>query len=201
MRPGLNSRIFATSGHPAWLREAMVADIASELASRDPSGLSAVEISGAPETSWQGLGWGSFTALDYPEFDLCHPRTSLPGPFDVVLCDQVLEHVVDPLAAVDTLRRLCKPTGCVLVSTPFLIRLHDHPGDYWRFTPDGLRLLLQARGLEPLWVRSWGNRRAIVSNFDRWTSRLPWQTMRNEDDLPVVVWSIACPADRGEQDG
>jgi SAM-dependent methyltransferase len=150
--------------------------------------LHVVEISGA---NWAHLPWAGHTNLAFPEFDLCAPPSDMPGSFDLVICEQVLEHVLDPLTAVRTLRRLCKPGGHVYVATPFLVRLHDHPGDYWRFTPDGLRHLLTSQGLEPLWVRSWGNRRVIVANFDRWAARLPWQTLRNESDLPAVVWALA----------
>lgn len=29
---------------------------------------------------------------------------------------------------------------------------------------------------------------------DRWVSRFPWQSLRNEPQLPVVVWSLARPS-------
>jgi len=148
-----------------------------------------VEVSGG---TWPELPWRSYRQLGFPEFDLCAPPDPLPGTFDLVICEQVLEHVVDPLTAVTTLRRLCRPDGHVLVSTPFLVRLHDYPGDYWRFTPDGLRQLLVSRGLEPLWVRSWGNRDVIVASFDQWVRRWgSWQSIRNESHLPVMVWALA----------
>lgn len=152
--------------------------------------LDVVEISGE---FWGDEPWRSHTNLDFPEFDLCAPPEELPGPFDLVICEQVLEHVIDPITAVRTLRRLCRPGGHVLVSTPFLVPIHGAPGDYWRFTPDGLGRLLRTQGLEPLWVRSWGNRKVIKANFDRWVSRFPWQSLRNEPRLPVVVWALARP--------
>ena len=37
----------------------------------------------------------------YPRFDLCAPLAERRR-FDVVLCEQVLEHVVDPCAAAET---------------------------------------------------------------------------------------------------
>ena len=56
-----------------------------------------------------------------------------------MICEQVLEHVVDPWAAAANLRGLCAPGGHVIVSTPFLIKVHELPSygmhDYWRFTP------------------------------------------------------------------
>jgi SAM-dependent methyltransferase len=168
----------------------MVLDTQRAFQSLGPERLDAVEISG---DAWHHLPWRSLTQLEFPQFSLCAPPDRLPGPFDLVICEQVLEHVLDPLTAVDTLRRMCKPDGHVYVSTPFLVRLHDHPGDYWRFTPAGLAQLLTSRGLMPLWVRSWGNRQVIVANFDRWVARPRWRGLENEPHLPAVVWALARP--------
>jgi SAM-dependent methyltransferase len=176
---------------PHWIREVMVTDTRRELEALNPAGLHVCEVSGHV---WTDLPWGRRTQLDYPDFDLCAPPDELPGPFDLVICEQVLEHVLDPVAAVRTLRRLCKPGGHVYVSTPFLVRLHDCPGDYWRFTPDGMAHLLRSQGLDPVWVRSWGNRQALKANLRRWVSRFPWQSLRNDPDLPIVVWSLSRPA-------
>ena len=174
-----------------WLRAVMLPDTRAAFEGLDPPSLHVVEVSGE---LWTGMPWASHTQLGFPGFDLCRPPEPLPGPFDLVICEQVLEHVPDPLTAVRTLRRLCRPDGHVYVSTPFLVRLHDWPGDYWRFTPDGLALLLRSQGLEPLWVRSWGNREVALANFDHWVPRLAGQSLRNEPQLPVSVWALARPA-------
>jgi hypothetical protein len=113
-----------------------------------------------------------------------------------VICEQVLEHVIDPWRAAGNLQRMCRPGGLVLVNMPFLIRIHDHPGDYWRFTPDALRFLLTAVGLDVQWVRSWGNRSCVRANFDVWRRYRPWHSLRNEDPLPVVVWRLPVDAVR-----
>jgi hypothetical protein len=64
-----------------------------------------------------------------------------------------------------------------------------------------MALLLRSQGLEPLWVRSWGNRSAIVANFDRWVPRLPWQSLADEPHLPASVWALAQPARTSEAAG
>lgn len=186
----LLSRRRATSGPQQWLRATVTPDTQRTFESLGPSNLDAVEISGA---NWTDMPWRSHRSLDFPMFDLCAPPEQLPGPFDLVICEQVLEHVRDPLTAVRTLRGLCKPDGHVFIATPFLVRLHGHPEDFWRFTPTGIDQLLRSQGMRPLWVRSWGNRRVVVANFDRWVIRMPWQTLRNEPELPVVVWALAVP--------
>ena len=87
-----------------------------------------------------------------------------PERYDVVICEQVLEHVVDPFLAAEHLFELCKPGGHAIVSTPFLIKQHELPlyglRDFWRFTPRGLRTLLERAGFEVDTVASWGNRSA-----------------------------------------
>jgi Methyltransferase domain len=112
-----------------------------------------------------------------------------------VICEQVLEHVPDPWAAASNLRAMCAPNGHVIVSTPFLVRVHELPlfamGDYWRFTPRGLRTLLEGVGLQVDTMGSWGNRACVIGNFDRWAARRPWHSMRNEPDFPVQVWAFA----------
>ena len=62
---------------------------------------------------------------------------------------------------------------------------------YWRFTPRGLRTLLESAGLEVPTVGSWGNRRCVVANFDRWPAYRRRHSLRNEPDLPVQVWAFA----------
>jgi SAM-dependent methyltransferase len=161
------------------------------LTSLGPGGLRAAEISGDTHA---GRGWKEYTSLMYPDFDIGAPVAD-PGRFDVVICEQILEHVRDPCAAAANLRKLCAPGGHVAVSTPFLLRIHELPAfemrDYWRFTPRGLRTLLEGAGLEVDEVRSWGNRDCVVGNFDRWPAYRWWHSLRNEPELPVQVWAFA----------
>jgi SAM-dependent methyltransferase len=179
----------ATSGRDQWQRVPLNAAVDRHIAALGPAGLTAAEISGDGQA---GKPWRRYVTLDYPAFDLCAPLT-VGETFDVVICEQVLEHVVDPCAAVANLRDLCAPGGHVIVSTPFLIRVHELWGmtDYWRFTPRGLRTLLERAGLEVDEVGAWGNRRVIRGNLDRWPAYRRWHSLRNEPDLPVQVWAFA----------
>ncbi len=60
------------------------------------------------------------------------------GSFDVVLCNQVLEHCDDPALAVRELRRVTAARGRVLASTHGVMPYHPSPTDYWRWTHAGL---------------------------------------------------------------
>jgi FkbM family methyltransferase len=114
---------------------------------------------------------------------------------DVVICEQVLEHVEDPRTAVADLRRLTRPSGRVVVSTPFLIRVHEleqyEMHDYWRFTPRGLPRLLEDAGLVVDDVGDWGNRWYVLGNLGHWSSYRRWHTLRREPGVPVQVWAFA----------
>ena len=66
----------------------------------------------------------------------------LGGPYDVVVCSEVLEHVVNPHRAIEGLYKALKPGGLLAVTTPFLFPIHDAPVDHFRFTSHGLAMLL-----------------------------------------------------------
>lgn len=69
------------------------------------------------------------------------------GVFDGVVLTEVLEHCTDPQGAVDEVRRVLKPGGLLLVTSPFFWPTHGIPGvyeDYWRFTRQGWAWLLKA---------------------------------------------------------
>lgn len=153
--------------------------------------MAAAEISGSAHAH---RPFRSHRSLNYPAFDVCAPLT-LTRRFDVVICEQVLEHVVDPWAGAVNLAELCRPGGHVIVTSPFLIRVHELPQyamyDYWRFTSRGLRLLLEKAGLDVVETGEWGNRMCVTGNLTRWSARRPWHPMGNEPDVPVQVWAFA----------
>ena len=150
--------------------------------------MDAIEISGDLR---EARPWRSFRRTTFPDLDLCSPDDPGIGDFDVVFCEQVLEHVEDPVAALRTLYRLTRPGGYLVVNTPFLLRIHEEPADNWRFTPTGLQLLLQATGFEVNEVRQWGNRTAVLLNLYGWTPNYGWLPRKNRPDCPVVVWAFA----------
>jgi len=79
-----------------------------------------------------------------PRAELMGSVEDLPvedGSFDVVLCNQVLEHCDDPRRAVSELHRVTAPGGRVLASTHGVMAYHPSPTDYWRWTHAGLEKL------------------------------------------------------------
>ncbi len=90
---------------------------------------------------------GDLAALNYPG-----------GAYDAIAMSQVIEHVHDPRALLEECRRVLRPGGRLVLSTPNAAGLaHRRCGRYWRglepprhlhiFTPDALAACVQACGL------------------------------------------------------
>ncbi len=170
-----------------WQRIVMNRETDAFLRSLGPTRLRAVEVSGS---GYAKHPWKEYTSTDFRTFDVCNPPDDL-ARHDVVICEQVLEHVEDPWRAARTLHDLCEPGGHVVVSTPFMIRVHGTPDDFWRFTEHGLCRLLEAAGLAVDQVASWGNRAAVRGNLRRFPPLRPWRSLRNDPKVPLVVWAFA----------
>jgi SAM-dependent methyltransferase len=67
---------------------------------------------------------------------------------DAVLSTQVLEHVGNPALYLSESLRVLKPGGQLLLSTHGMMILHRDPVDYWRWTSDGLRHVIEQAGFE-----------------------------------------------------
>jgi len=60
--------------------------------------------------------------------------SSIPLPdgcLDAIVCTEVLEHVLDPLAVLDEFARLLKPDGKLLLTAPLLSYLHMAPYHFY----------------------------------------------------------------------
>jgi SAM-dependent methyltransferase len=80
---------------------------------------------------------------DYIADICCRNDKLIPDEtFDWVVCTEVLEHTLNPFAAVTEIVRVLKPGGFVFISVPFNFRIHGPLPDCWRFTEYGLRSLL-----------------------------------------------------------
>jgi SAM-dependent methyltransferase len=70
------------------------------------------------------------------------------GAADLILCTEVVEHVFDEHALYRELRRVVRPGGSLVLSSPFVHGLHESPHDYRRPTSAGLVHGLRHAGFE-----------------------------------------------------
>lgn len=84
------------------------------------------------------------------------------GSADLVLCTEVVEHVVDERALYRELRRVVADDGLLVLSAPFVHGVHESPHDYRRPTSIGLAHGLSQAGFEVLTVDAVGDSRDVV---------------------------------------
>lgn len=113
-----------------------------------------------------GLNAGSgMTSLDVriknleleaaPNIDYVGSVEAIPevdNTFDLVISQEVLEHVQNPSLAMTEIKRVLKIGGKCYIQLPFTIGYHPCPNDYWRFTKQGLISLIESSGLEVIEV-------------------------------------------------
>jgi SAM-dependent methyltransferase len=173
-----------------WVRVVMYRDCFEFVRSLGPENLDVLEISGG--VHWRReFDFKSYRTTKFPEFDVCEAR--LQEQFDLVIADQVFEHLPWPLRAARNVHAMVRSGGHFIVATPFLLRVHNSPIDCSRWTTTGLSYLLQEAGFEADRIRtaSWGNRACVTANFDRWSKRGFTGSLENEPDFPVMVWAFA----------
>lgn len=71
-----------------------------------------------------------------------HDLSFPDGSVGTVLAFETLEHVADPIRAMEEIHRVLRPGGLVAISSVMFFPIHEHPWDFWRFTPEGFERLL-----------------------------------------------------------
>jgi SAM-dependent methyltransferase len=75
--------------------------------------------------------------------DIC--EAPLPvNTYDFIVMAEVLEHLHAPHKGLENIHSALKPGGKLILTTPFILPIHDRPYDYFRFTKYGLKLLLRS---------------------------------------------------------
>lgn len=108
--------------------------------------------------------------VPYPNISIIADAHMLPfenNSVDMVISENMLEHVRDPETVVAEFHRVLKPGGTIFVVTPFLLGFHSSPDDYHRWTTSGLRTLFRDFDTKEIgpWVGPTG---ALVSVLREW---------------------------------
>jgi len=156
-----------------------------------PETVDVLEISGGNSQWRRRFNFGSYTSTDFPDFDIC--AEVIDRQFDLIIADQVFEHLAWPMRAGRNVYAMLRGGGCFVIATPFLIRVHEDPIDCSRWTERGLSYLLQECGFRAPDIKtgSWGNRKCLNANLSKWRKYGFYRSLANEPDFPVTVWAIA----------
>jgi SAM-dependent methyltransferase len=79
------------------------------------------------------------------------------GPFDFLLCTEVVEHVADWHSAFANFSELLAPDGRALLTAPFIYQLHEEPYDFFRPTLHAINYYARRVGLRPLCSQAAGD--------------------------------------------
>lgn len=108
----------------------------------------------------------------YPGIDQIVDAHKLPfkdGRFTSIVAMEVFEHLRNPNQATQEIHRVLAEDGEVVLSVPFLFRVHGDPYDYHRFTEWALIELFEE--FEEVHVFAYGNRSHVISDILTTASR------------------------------
>jgi SAM-dependent methyltransferase len=85
------------------------------------------------------------------------PEVSHSGPFDFILCTEVLEHVADWPRAFENLAGLLAPGGRLVLTAPHFYFLHEEPFDFFRPTTHAFEHFADQHHLKILELKQLGD--------------------------------------------
>ncbi len=105
----------------------------------------------------------NFIGTDFYPYDLVQVVANFtkPLPFrdaiaDIVLLSNILEHIPIPELLLKECYRVIKPGGKLLGAVPFLIKIHQEPYDFLRYTNFMLEKMFKEAGFQAISVETLG---------------------------------------------
>ena len=83
--------------------------------------------------------------------------------FDVVIATELLEHLQNPYAALREINRVLCSSGKLIMTVPFLFRIHGDPDDFHRYTSEGLSSMVE--GLFVGDIQPYGNKMTVIMDI------------------------------------
>lgn len=110
--------------------------------------------------SWEYLNIDARTNPDY-----CCSADKIPvnnDVFDILLLNEVLEHLESPEEVIQECYRVLKKDGKLIITMPFLCAIHADPYDFQRWTDVKIKLELEKVGFRDIDIRSMGSLFAVI---------------------------------------
>lgn len=158
----------------------------------NPDQLEVCEISG---DAWrEEFKWRSYESREYPGFDIC--TSAFERQFDLIIAEQVFEHVRYPWKAAANIYAGLRQGGYVIITTPFIFHIHPTPLDCWRWTPQGMAFMLEDAGFQSrdIITGGWGNYQCFLRHAIDQSSAPGMRdefSLENVGHIPQMVWGFA----------
>ncbi|MEK7644484.1 MAG: class I SAM-dependent methyltransferase [Patescibacteria group bacterium] len=111
------------------------------------------------------------TTLDFKAYDgidvVADLNEGLPfedNLYDYVFLSNVLEHIPEPKNLLSECFRVLKPKGRILITVPFMLKLHQLPFDFFRYTNFGLEHLFKESGFSSIEITKLGGIDEVQDN-------------------------------------
>ncbi len=110
--------------------------------------------------------------VDYYPYDLVHVVTDITKPlplkdasFNGIILSNTLEHVPNVEACLKECFRIAKPKAKILITIPFLMRIHQAPYDFNRYTHYQLERMVKNAGFHDVEVKALGTPRDVYEKM------------------------------------
>ncbi|MFN3840666.1 MAG: class I SAM-dependent methyltransferase [Cyclobacteriaceae bacterium] len=118
----------------------------------------------------------TITCVDWPnslhknphldvECDLNKPLPIQAETFDTIILSEVLEHIAEPDVLWAEMARMLKSGGKIIVSVPFLYKIHEAPHDYFRYTEFALKNFATKNNLKIVELESFGGLPVVLADL------------------------------------
>ncbi|HEX5003123.1 MAG TPA: class I SAM-dependent methyltransferase [Bacteroidia bacterium] len=136
--------------------------------------------------------------------DIVYDGKTIPfeaNTFDTVFCTEVMEHVPEPVRFISEIHRVLKPGGKLIMTTPFMVPLHEEPFDFFRYTKYGIKHLLESAGMRDVLITSFGEYFGVIIAFAIQLHLKAWRILSNKTGMrflysvynPFIFFFIALP--------
>jgi SAM-dependent methyltransferase len=97
--------------------------------------------------------------------DLNQPIPLPDSSFNTIIISEVLEHIAEPDLIWREMTRLLMPDGKILLSVPFLYRIHEAPFDFYRYTEFALKKYAEKNKLEVIEFKAFGDLPEVLTDI------------------------------------
>lgn len=138
----------------------------------------------------------SLDIVPYPEVDLVADLGSINpfknNTFDMVVLMNVIEHVYESRALIASISRVVATGGCVVITVPFLLKVHQAPFDFARYTPYFIEKMAVEAGLKVESLQAYYDPQYLLNESlgNVWQYSIGSQSKSNQFTAKALVFVI-----------